>query len=104
YGFRFADVTLELLDEPNAEPIACRVMLDTLYAESPNLSIEDSRKLFAALEEDYSHIGTRRERFAAIKEDDYYNALQIKFGMAVTCHKAQGGQWDAVFIDQGYWV
>src|SRR5215217_4116288 len=102
YGFRFTEVTLEFLDFPEAGEITCKVMMDTLTAETPNLSYADSNKLFEGLNEDYSHLSNKRERFLAIKDDPYYNALQIKFAYAVTCHKAQGGQWDAVFVDQGY--
>ena len=102
YGFRFCEVNLEFMDFPDAGVITCKVMLDTLTSESPNLSSEQGNKLFEGLNEDYSHIGNKRERYQAIKEDPYYNALQIKFAYAVTCHKAQGGQWDAVFVDQGY--
>lgn len=102
YGFRFCEVQLEFLDFPEAGEITCKIMLDTLTAETPNLSFELSNKLFEGLNEDYSHLSNKRERFLAIKEDPYYNALQIKFAYAVTCHKAQGGQWDAVFVDQGY--
>ncbi|MCX2483021.1 ATP-dependent DNA helicase [Pedobacter sp. MR2016-24] len=102
YGFRFSEVQLEFLDYPDAGQITCKVMLDTLQAETPNLPYEDSKKLFEGLALDYEHITNKRERMLAIKEDPYYNALQIKFAYAVTCHKAQGGQWDAVFVDQGY--
>jgi ATP-dependent exoDNAse (exonuclease V) alpha subunit len=102
YGFRFSEVQMEFLDYPDAGAITCKVMLDTLNAETPNLSYEDSKKLFEGLNVDYEHISNKRERLLAIKEDPYYNALQIKFAYAVTCHKAQGGQWDAVFVDQGY--
>lgn len=102
YGFRFADVSLEFIGETNGQPLNCRVLLDTLYVESANLPYEDHVRLYAAVEEDYSHLTNKRERLNAIKNDPYYNALQIKFAMAVTCHKAQGGQWDAVFVDQGF--
>lgn len=102
YGFRFSEVQIEFMDYPDAGQVTCKVMLDTLQGETPNLSYEDSKKLFEGLTEDYSHISNKRERLLAIKEDPYYNALQIKFAYAVTCHKAQGGQWDAVFVDQGY--
>ena len=102
YGFRFSEVQLEFLDYPEAGQVTCKVMLDTLQAETPNLPYEDSKKLFEGVAEDYEHITNKRERMLAIKEDPYYNALQIKFAYAVTCHKAQGGQWDAVFVDQGY--
>lgn len=102
YGFRFAEVQLELVDFPDVGAITCKVLLDTLQIESPNLSQEQSKKLFEALMQEYEHIASRKERFLAIKQDPYYNALQIKFAYAVTCHKAQGGQWDAVFVDQGF--
>ena len=102
YGFRFSEVQLEFFDYPDAGSITCKVMLDTIQAETPNLSQEQSKKLFEGLSLDYEHIANKRERLKAIKEDPYFNALQIKFSYAVTCHKAQGGQWDAVFVDQGY--
>ena len=102
YGFRFSEVQLELIDFPDMGAITCKVLLDTLQIESPNLPQEQSKKLFEGLMQDYDHIANRRDRFLAIKQDPYYNALQIKFAYAVTCHKAQGGQWDAVFVDQGY--
>jgi len=102
YGFRFSEVQLEFLDYPEAGSVTCKVMLDTLQAETPNLSYEQNKKLYEGLSLDYEHIKNKRERLLAIKEDPYYNALQIKFAYAVTCHKAQGGQWDAVFVDQGY--
>jgi ATP-dependent exoDNAse (exonuclease V) alpha subunit len=102
YGFRFSEVQLEFLDYPEAGSITCKVMLDTLQSETPNLSYAENKKLYEGLSLDYEHITNKRERLLAIKEDPYYNALQIKFAYAVTCHKAQGGQWDAVFVDQGY--
>jgi len=102
YGFRFSEVQLEFLDYPDAGQVTCKVMLDTLVGETPNLSYEDSKKLYEGVSLDYEHITNKKERLLAIKQDPYYNALQIKFAYAVTCHKAQGGQWDAVFVDQGY--
>ncbi|MBC7746248.1 MAG: AAA family ATPase [Flavobacterium sp.] len=102
YGFRFAEIVLELVDYPDDEPLTCKVLLDTLYAETPSLSSVESKKLFEAVMQDYQHIQNKQMRMQEIKKDPYYNALQIKFAFAVTCHKAQGGQWDAVFIDQGY--
>lgn len=101
HGFRFADVTLEWQDEDNT-PLSCRVLLDTLHTDAPGLSREDAMRLYKAIEADYADIPRKRERQEAIKNDPYYNALHIKFAMAVTCHKAQGGQWEAVFVDQGY--
>ncbi len=102
HGFRFADVTLEFADMEGMEPIACRVILDSLHSESAQLADEDQQRLYDSVMEDYLHIPDKRERIAALKADPYFNALQIKFAMAVTCHKAQGGQWDIVFVDQGY--
>jgi exodeoxyribonuclease-5 len=102
YGFRFAEVQLELVDFPEVGAITCKVLLDTLQIESPNLPYEANKRLYEGLLLDYEHIINRKERLLAIKQDPYYNALQIKFAYAVTCHKAQGGQWDAVFVDQGF--
>jgi len=102
YGFRFVELTIELIDYPDLGHITAKAFLDTLMLETPNLPYSESNKLYEALVEDYSHIENRKERLNAIKQDPYYNALQIKFAYAVTCHKAQGGQWDAVFVDQGF--
>lgn len=102
YGLRFAEVNLEFLDFPEAGTITCKVILDTLQAETPNLSPDKNKQLFEGLMQDYEHLSSKKEKMEAIKVDPYYNALQIKFAYAVTCHKAQGGQWDAVFVDQGY--
>lgn len=102
YGLRFAEVQLEFLDFPDAGIVSCKVILDTLQVETPNLPSDKNKLLFEGLMQDYDHLPSKREKMLAIKEDPYYNALQIKFAYAVTCHKAQGGQWDAVFVDQGY--
>ncbi|HXH99622.1 MAG TPA: AAA family ATPase [Sphingobacteriaceae bacterium] len=102
HGFRFADVVIELVDYPDKEPITCKVLLDTLYSETPSLSAPDSKRLYDTVLQDYNHITNRRVQMEHLKKDEFYNALQIKFAFAVTCHKAQGGQWDAVFIDQGF--
>jgi len=102
YGFRFADVSLTFNDFGVEFSLECKVMLDTLYAESPALNYEDQKRFYNAVMEDYAHLKTKRERMEELKLNPYFNALQIKFAYAVTCHKAQGGQWDIVFIDQGY--
>ncbi|WP_090608993.1 ATP-dependent DNA helicase [Parapedobacter koreensis] len=102
HGFRFADISLAFIDTDEIEPVDCRVMLDTLHTDSPSLPPEDQQRLFDAVMTDYADIPDKKERMAALKADPYYNALQIKFAMAITCHKAQGGQWQAVFVDQGY--
>lgn len=101
YGFRYADVTLSFLDYEDCE-LDVKIMLDTLTSESPSLTREENERLFAALWEDYPEIRSKRKRMEAIRNNPYYNALQVKYGYAVTCHKAQGGQWKRVFIDQGY--
>lgn len=101
YGFKFANVSLRLIDYPDIE-FDCKIILDTLSIESASLSGEQNRKLFDAVAEDYADISTKKKRWEKIKEDPYFNALQVKFAYAVTCHKAQGGQWRAVFVDQGY--
>ncbi|MCQ2210363.1 MAG: AAA family ATPase [Paludibacteraceae bacterium] len=100
YGFRFADVNLYLPDYDLE--IEARILMDTLQSESPSLTYEETNKLFTAVQEDYMHIGNKRERFKQMREDPWLNALQVKFAYAVTCHKAQGGQWSTVFLDQGY--
>ena len=101
YGFRFADVTLSLIDYEDCE-IDVKIMLDTLTSESPSLTREENEKLFNAVWEDYPEIRSKRKRMEEIRKNPYYNALQVKYGYAVTCHKAQGGEWKRVFIDQGY--
>ncbi len=100
YGFRFADVTL-MLPDCDAEIVAT-VLLDTLHSEAPALTKEENERLFNEVLEDYSDIPHKHDRLKKLKGDPYYNALQIKYAYAVTCHKAQGGQWKNVFIDQGY--
>ena len=101
YGFRFADVWLQFPDYDDYE-MTSTVLLDTLTTEAPALTHEQSDSLFQAVLEDYSDIPQKAERMKKMKEDPYYNALQVKFAYAVTCHKAQGGQWAHVYIDQGY--
>ncbi len=101
YGFRFADVWLQFPDYDDYE-MTSTVLLDTLTTEAPALTREQSDQLFQAVLEDYSDIPQKAERMKKVKEDPYYNALQVKFAYAVTCHKAQGGQWAHVYIDQGY--
>ncbi|NLN29702.1 MAG: ATP-binding domain-containing protein [Bacteroidales bacterium] len=75
--------------------------MDVLHLDSPSLPADRNKELFYGILEDYQHIKTKRKQYAAVREDRYFNALQIKFAYAVTCHKAQGGQWERVFIDQG---
>lgn len=101
HGFTFADATLRFADYDDLE-LDCRILLDTLQSESPSLTAEEQRSLFESVQQDYIDIKNERERMKAIRRDPYYNALQIKYAYAVTCHKAQGGQWHEVFVDQGY--
>lgn len=101
YGFRFVDVTLTFPDQDNYE-LDANLLLNTLQSESPALTRADADRLFNAVLEDYADIPLKRERMKKMKADPYYNALQVKYAYAVTCHKAQGGQWKNVFIDQGY--
>lgn len=102
HGFRFADLYLEFMDNNEGDAIRCRVILDSLHVDAPSLPYEQQQQLYEAIAADYKDIILKKDRLEAIKRDPYYNALQIKFAYAVTCHKAQGGQWPLVFIDQGY--
>ena len=101
YGFRFAEVTVVLPDYDDYE-LTVTTLLDTLTTEAPALTREQQELLYNNVLEDYADIALKAERIKKLKSDAYYNALQIKFGYAVTCHKAQGGQWAHVYIDQGY--
>ena len=101
YGFRFAEVTMTLPDYDDYE-LTATVCLDTLTTEAPALTREQQEQLFDAVMSDYADITQKTERIKKLKSDRYYNALQIKFSYAVTCHKAQGGQWAHVYLDQGY--
>lgn len=100
YGFRFAEVLLYFPDYDTE--IEANILLDTLQSPSPTLTYDDSNRLFQAVQEDYMDIGNKRDRMLKMRQDPYLNALQVKFAYAVTCHKAQGGQWDDVYIDVGY--
>ena len=101
FGFRFADVWLQFSDYDDFE-MQQTVVLDTLTTEAPALTHEQQEQLYEAVMEDYADIPLKRDRMAKLKQDEYFNALQIKYAYAVTCHKAQGGQWAHVYIDQGY--
>lgn len=101
YGFRFADVSLEFPDYDNAEE-DMTVILDALMTEAPALTQEQNEQLFQRVLEDYEDIPLKADRMKKVREDEYYNALQVKFGYAITCHKAQGGQWAHIYLDQGY--
>lgn len=101
HGFRFADVTLIFPDFNDME-VDATIILDTLQSEAPALTRQQQESLFQHVWDDYPELTTKRDRMKAVKEDCYFNALQVKYGYAVTCHKAQGGQWQRVFVDQGY--
>ena len=101
YGFRFADVSLEFPDYDNAEE-DMTVILDALMTEAPALTQEQNEQLFQRVLEDYEDFPLKADRMKKVREDEYYNALQVKFGYAITCHKAQGGQWAHIYLDQGY--
>ena len=101
YGFRFAEVDLCLPDYQHYEFTAI-IMLDALCSETASITEEQSRRLFDSVTEDYAHIANKAQRYKAIKEDPFFNALQVKYAYAVTCHKAQGGQCQCVFLDQGW--
>lgn len=102
YDLRFANLTLRLLDYPDQEPFEAKVVLDTLYSAEASLNDKAYKNLYDQVVADYADLSTKAERIKAIKNDPYLNALQIKFAYALTCHKSQGGQWQAVFVDQGY--
>jgi exodeoxyribonuclease V len=99
YGFHFADMVLKFPDYDLE--VETKVMLDVLHLDTPALPAEKNRELFQNVLEDYINLKTRRKQYEAVRNDPFFNALQIKFAYAVTCHKAQGGQWERVFIDQG---
>ncbi|MBQ8735464.1 MAG: AAA family ATPase [Bacteroidaceae bacterium] len=100
YGFRFADVSLFFPDYECEMDV--KILLNTLTSESPSLTKSENEQLFAAVWDDYDDIRAKRKRMEKLREDPYYNAMQVKYGYAVTCHKAQGGQWKTVFLDQGF--
>jgi exodeoxyribonuclease-5 len=102
FGLRFADVIIRLLDHAEEAELEVKIILDTLHSETTSLDEDSAENLYNGVRMEHARIPAKNERFKAIKEDRYLNALQVKFGYAVTCHKAQGGQWPAVFIDQGY--
>ena len=102
HGFRFADVVLRLTDYDKQPEFDAKIILDTLHSFTPSMSSEDNRKLYDSVQEDYFDIKSKKERMEALRKDPFLNALQVKFAYALTTHKSQGGQWSAVFIDQGY--
>ncbi|NLN95046.1 MAG: AAA family ATPase [Bacteroidales bacterium] len=102
YGFRFADVQIRLTDYPNEPELEVRILLNTLMSVSASLTKEENIRLFEEVMKDYEAIPSRRERLKQLRANPYFNALQVKFAYALTCHKTQGGQWENIFIDQGY--
>jgi ATP-dependent exoDNAse (exonuclease V) alpha subunit len=102
YGFKFAEVLLKMIDYPEMQPFETVLLLDTLTSESPSLTYEESNQLYQAVKEDYADEKSKYKQFLAIKKNKYFNALQVKFSYAMTCHKSQGGQWKTVFIEQPY--
>lgn len=102
YGLHFAEARISFPDYDDQEIVA-KVILDTLDSESASLTYEQSNILYQGVNEDYSHITTKKKRYEAVREDKYYNALQLKYANAITCHKSQGGQWRCVFIDNPFW-
>lgn len=102
YGFRFADATLRFVDYPDEPTHDCKLLLSTLYSESPSLTRDEQQQLYERVMEDYSDLPRKADRLRELRQNPYYNALQIKFSYALTCHKTQGGQWRTVIIDQGF--
>ncbi len=102
YGLRFINASIRLVDYPSEIALEVKLMLDSIYSETPALEPEKSKRFFDTVMEDYEHIADRAKKYQELKKNPYFNALQIKFAYAVTCHKSQGGQWKNVFVDQGY--
>ena len=102
YGLHFADATLALPDYGNQE-VTSKVLLDTLSSESASLTYEQANSLYQGVWADYAHLTTKKKRYEAVREDPFYNAIQLKYASAITCHKAQGGQWQCVFVDNPLW-
>ncbi len=102
YGFRFAEVKIRMVDYPHMQPLETTLLLDTLTSESPSLTYEESNMLYQEVLKDYAFEKSKYKKFLAVKNNKYFNALQVKFGYAITCHKSQGGQWNTVFVEQPY--
>ena len=102
YGFKFAEVKVKMVDYPNQKPFETVLLLDTIMAETPSLSYDDGNKLYQEVMKDYEHEKSKYKKFLAVKNNKYFNALQVKFSYAITCHKSQGGQWDTVFVEHPY--
>lgn len=102
YGFKFARVKIRMVDYPDQKPFETVLLLDTIKSESPSLTYEESNRLYEEVMKDYENEGTKFKKFQKVKENEYFNGLQVKFSYAITCHKSQGGQWNTVFIEQPY--
>ena len=102
YGFMFAEVRVQMVDYPNQRSFETVLLLDTISAETPSLSYEDGNRLYQEVLADYQHETSKYKQFLGVKNNKYFNALQVKFSYAITCHKSQGGQWQTVFVEQPY--
>lgn len=102
YSFKFAEVKVQMVDYPNQIPFETVLLLDTIKAETPSLSYEDGNRLYQQVMEDYADEKSKYKKFLGVKGNKYFNALQVKFSYAITCHKSQGGQWNTVFVEQPY--
>lgn len=102
YGFRFANIIIRLTDYPEENDLSVKILLDSIMVDGPSLSRKDHQRLYEEVLKDYDEIPSKRVRIEKVKNNPYYNALQVKFAYSLTCHKTQGGQWERVFIEQGY--
>ncbi|MCM4168895.1 ATP-dependent RecD-like DNA helicase [Arenibacter antarcticus] len=102
YGFKFAEVKVKMVDYPDQKPFETVLLLDTIMAETPSLSYEEGNRLYQEVMRDYADEKSKYKKFLAVKNNNYFNALQVKFSYAITCHKSQGGQWNTVFVEQPY--
>ena len=100
YGFKFAEVKIKMVDYANEPVIDTVILLDTLNSEAPSLSYDQSNKLYNEVQKDYTSLKSKYKRFIKTKENPFFNALNVKFSYALTCHKSQGGQWPTVFIEK----
>jgi len=102
YGFRFAEVKVQMVDYPKMQPFETVIMLDTISVESASLTYEDSNRLYQEVMKDYANEKSNYKKFLGVKNNNFFNALQVKFSYAITCHKSQGGQWNTIFVEQPY--
>ncbi|PWL37591.1 ATP-dependent endonuclease [Flagellimonas aquimarina] len=102
YGFSFAEVKVKMVDYPNQKPFETVLLLNTINAETPSLSYEEGNRLYQEVLKDYAHEKSKYKKFLGVKNNKFFNALQVKFSYAITCHKSQGGQWNTVFVEQPY--